>query len=191
MRTFSYTAAMTKEFAPRRLDPRNLALQGARITGTAALATYARLAAETQGRGTASPVEWTATGELRNPQHVNPEIWLHLQAHAVLALTCQRCLGEVDVPVAVDRSFRFVADEATALAQDDEAEEDLLALSPAFDLVELVEDELLMAMPVVPRHEACPEPVKLSAVDEGFEPAADERENPFAVLQKLGLGKAR
>ena len=34
----------------------------------------------------------------------------------------------MDVPVKVSRSFRFVADEATAAAEDDQAEEDLLAL---------------------------------------------------------------
>ena len=129
--------------------------------------------AETQGRGGESPVTWSATGELRNPGHVHPEVWLHLKADAVLSLTCQRCLGPVDVAVAVDRSFRFVPDEDTAAAQDDESEEDVLALSRSFDLVELVEDELLMELPLAPRHEVCPEQVKLAVADEDFESAAD------------------
>jgi uncharacterized protein len=95
----------------------------------------------------------------------------------------------VDMPLAVVRSFRFVADEATAAAQDDEVEEDLLALSHSFDLLELVEDELLMEVPVAPRHEVCPEPVKMSTADAGFEEAGAERENPFAVLGRLKTGK--
>ena len=66
---------------------------------------------------------------MRNPGHVQPEVWLHLQADAMLPLICQRCLEPVDVPLAVDRSFRFVADETTAAAEDDEAEEDVLAMS--------------------------------------------------------------
>ena len=79
--------------------------------------------------------------------------------------------------------------EATAAAQDDDAEEEVLALSRDFDLLELVEDELLMDLPVAPMHDVCPEPVKMSAADEDFEAAEAARENPFAVLGRLKPGK--
>ncbi len=92
--------------------------------------------------------------------------------------------------MAVDRSFRFAPDEEMAAAQDEESEEDVLALSRSFDLVELVEDELLMEMPLAPRHEACPEQVKLAVADEDFDAASTERENPFALLGKLKSGKS-
>jgi uncharacterized protein len=180
---------MAKDFDPQRLDVRRFAEEGAELHGDDSVGRYHRLVAETQGVGLDRPVTWQARGELLNPRHVQPEIWLHLDAAATLPLVCQRCLGRVDMPLVVQRSFRFVADEATAAAQDDEAEEDLLALSRSFDLLELVEDELLMELPVAPRHETCPEPVKMSAVDEGFEQAAAERENPFAVLSRLKAGK--
>ncbi|WP_298923681.1 DUF177 domain-containing protein [uncultured Ramlibacter sp.] len=181
---------MNKEFAARRLDIKSFAEEGAQLAGRDTLDQYPRLLAETQGRGAGLPLAWAAQGELRNAEHVNPQVWLHLQADATLPLVCQRCLGPVDVAVTVDRSFRFVADEETAAAQDDEAEEDLLALSASFDLAELVEDELLMEMPVVPRHEACPEPVKLTVADKDFEAAAGARDNPFAQLEKLKTGKS-
>jgi uncharacterized protein len=93
------------------------------------------------------------------------------------------------VPLVVDRTFRFVSDEATAAAEDDQSEEDLLALSRSFDLPELVEDELLMELPVAPRHDVCPEPVKMSAADPDFESASTVREHPFAVLGKLKTTK--
>ena len=115
---------------------------------------------------------------MRNPGHVHPEIWLHLRAQTVLPLTCQRCLGPVDTAFAVERSFRFVPDEEMAAAQDEQSEEDVLALSRSFDLVELVEDELLMEMPLAPRHEVCPEPVKLSAADPGFRRSARAARKP-------------
>jgi len=134
-------------------------------------------------------VHWRARGELLNPRHVDPEVWVHLEADASLPLVCQRCLHPVEVPLRVDRSFRFVADEATAAAQDDESEEDLLAISRAFDLVELVEDELLMALPVAPHHEVCPVPVKMSAVDADFEATDARKENPFAVLGRFKTDK--
>ncbi len=91
----------------------------------------------------------------------------------------------VDVPLDVERSFRFVADEATAEALDEECDEDLLALSREFDLRELIEDELLMALPVVPRHEECPTSVPLASSDDDFEVANSEKPNPFAALAAL------
>ncbi|MEO8656007.1 MAG: DUF177 domain-containing protein [Ramlibacter sp.] len=180
---------MHKEFVARRLDVRRFAEEGATLSGREAVERHERLMAETQGRGAGSAVDWSAIGEMRNPGHVHPEIWLHLRARTVLPLTCQRCLGPVDVELVVDRPFRFVPDEETAAAQDDDAEEDVLALSRSFDLMGLVEDELLMEMPLVPRHDVCPDAVQLSAADPGFEDAAAPRENPFAQLGKLKIGK--
>jgi uncharacterized protein len=65
----------------------------------------------------------------------------------------------------------------------------VLALSPDFDLASLIEDEVLMAMPVVARHDECPVVLKLEAVDPGFEIASAEKRHPFAVLAKLQGGK--
>lgn len=180
---------MSKDFTARRLDVRRFAEEGGALSGHEPVRKHERLMAETQGRGGASSVAWSASGEMRNPRHVHPEIWLHLRADAVLPLTCQRCLGPVDVPLAVDRAFRFVADEEMAAAQDEVAEEDVLALSRSFDLVELVEDELLMEMPLAPMHEVCPEPVKLSVQDEGFQEAPAQRESAFGILTRLKTGK--
>jgi uncharacterized protein len=179
---------MKRQFNAQRLDVQAFAEDGAELSGQAELRSFARLSEEAGGRGAERPVAWSAQGELLNPRHVHPEVWLHLTASAVMPLTCQRCLEPVDVPVSVERSFRFVADEETAAAEDDESEEDLLAISRAFDLLGLVEDELLMEVPAVPRHEVCPEPVQFSAADPGFEEAAPA-ENPFAALKVLKGGK--
>jgi uncharacterized protein len=133
-------------------------------------------------------VAWQADGELRGAdQAAASAVWLHLQAQATLPLTCQRCLGPAQTPLVVDRWFRFVATEAQAEAEDDDAEEDLLALEPRPDLMAVLEDELLMALPVVPMHEACPQPLLSSAgrlpdAPDGVKPS---RENPFQVLSKL------
>lgn len=175
---------MSKPLNPRRLDVKTFAEDGAALSGESALRDHDRLLAETSGRGADTLVAWSASGELRNPRHVAPEVWLHLRAGTVMSLTCQRCLSPVDVPVSVERSFRFVEDEETAAAQDDEAEEDVLALSRSFDLVELIEDELLMEMPLAPRHETCP-PVSVVVEDEGFEGSSARHENPFGVLGQL------
>ncbi len=179
---------MKRSFSPQRLDVRAFAEEGGQLSGEGGLADFPRLAAEAQQVAQVHPVQWSARGELRNPDHLHPEVWLQLAASAVLPMTCQRCLERVEVALAVDRPFRFVADEDAAAAQDEEAEEDVLAVSRTFDLLGLVEDELLMEVPAVPRHEVCPVPVRLSVADPDFD-AGEPRENPFARLKVLKNGK--
>lgn len=181
---------MTKDPSPKRLDIKAFVQSSTHLTGHDSLLTYERLAQEAQGLHPDLQVDWQATGELRAAAGEAGEAWLHLQAQATLPMVCQRCMGPVDMPLAVDRSFRFVADEATAEALDDDTEEDLLAISREFDLHALIEDELLMALPVVPRHDICPEPVPMKVVDADFEAASAEKPNPFAALAGLRDPKA-
>ena len=181
---------MRKDFPVHRLDVKAFAQESGELSGEDRVGAHSRLVAETHGRATELPVAWEARGELRNSQHVHPQVWMHLRASTSLSLLCQRCLAPVTVGVSVDRSFRFVPDEQTAAAEDEQSEEDVLALTPSFDLMELIVDELLMELPVAPRHEVCPEPVPMSVADREAleEPAA--RENPFALLRGLKSGKA-
>lgn len=175
---------MSKEFSAQRLDVKAFAEEGASVSGQAPVSAFARLMAETEGRGGDHAVTWSADGELRNPRHVHPEIWLHLEAGARLSLTCQRCLSPVDVDLSLERTFRFVADETIAEAEDDTSDEDLLALSHSFDLPALVEDEILMDLPLVPRHDVCPEPLP-APVDDLPDEVESSKPNPFAVLGRL------
>ena len=116
-----------------------------------------------------------------------PQLWLHVAAQATLNLECQRCLQPVAVPLDVSRSFRFVHGEATAAELDADSEDDVLALTRALDLHELVEDELILALPLVPRHEVCTQPL---AAPGGDPEPVEERPNPFAALAALkGQGR--
>lgn len=186
---------MTKEYSPDRLDVKAFVQASAHLAGHDSLLKYERLAHEAKGLHPDLRVDWDAKGELRPAAAAAdvdvdaPQFWLHLTVHATFPMQCQRCLTPVDVPLDVGRSFRFVADEATAEALDDDAEEDLLALSREFSLHELIEDELLMALPVVPLHEECPTHVPMTASDEDFEEANVERPNPFAALAGIRIGK--
>jgi len=175
---------MNKEFTPDRLDVAAFAAAGAVLAADDPLSAYERLAHEA-AEDTQAPVRWQAQGEARANPGGEAMPWLHLAAQATVPLVCQRCLSPVATPLQVDRWFRFVADEATAEAEDEASEEDVLVVRRDFDLRELVEDELLMALPVAPRHEACPVQVPLSAVDPDFEAAEAARPNPFAALDAL------
>ncbi|MEY3626232.1 MAG: YceD family protein [Limnohabitans sp.] len=179
---------MNAAFIPERLDVRALARAGARLDGETPIQECERLLAEMARPTDAAPViHWAAQGEWRERLGGAGQCWLHLSAEMRLPMVCQRCMGAVEVLLEVERSFRFVADEATAEREDEAAEEDLLVLSAQFDLLGLIEDELLMAMPLVPRHEPdCPAPVRLSVQDAGFEEAdSTGRPHPFAALAQL------
>jgi uncharacterized protein len=182
---------MTREFAPRRLDESGFAEASASISASDPLQAYERLSAELADPAADLTVNWEAVGQRRRGAEGAPVSWLHLTAGAKVPLVCQRCLAPVDVDLNVDRWFRFAADEAAAAAEDEESEEDVLVSSRDFDLQVLIEDELLMEIPVTPRHEVCPEPVKLSAADPDFESAEAARPNPFAVLGALRSDKSK
>ena len=185
---------MTKEYSPDRLDVKAFVQAGATLNGHDSLLKYERLAQEAQGLHPDLRVDWQARGELRHTTSpddgAGEQQWLHLTVQCSVPLLCQRCLTPVDVPLVVERPFRFVADEATAEALDDETEEDLLASSREFDLRELIEDELLMALPVVPLHDECPVPVDMAFSDEDFEAVQEEKPNPFAALAGLTTPKS-
>lgn len=94
-------------------------------------------------------------------------------------------MGEMVCPVDVDSYFQFAPDEAQAAALDEGSDDDMLVLTPDFDLHALIEDELLMAMPLVPRHDTCPEQVPLEVKDAGFDAAHSDQPHPFAALAAL------
>ncbi len=176
---------MKSEYDPRNLPVLAFATAGAQLYADERLLRFERLLQETQGLGAEAPLRYEASGSLRSDVAGTQEAWVHVKASVVMPLTCQRCLGPVEVEVSVDRDFRFVATEALAAVEDEESEEDVLVLSRNFDLAELVEDELLMALPVAPKHDVCPQPVKLQVADANFVEEPEEKRNPFAVLQQL------
>ena len=176
---------MKKQFAASHLDVRGFAQASGELDGCDLLSRYHRIAADCLENGGDAKVTWAARGEVRAGPLGQPEYWLHLHAETSAPVTCQRCLQGVAVPLLVDRHFRFVADEATAAAQDDAAAEDLLVLTADFDLHLLIEDELVMELPLIPRHALCPRQPLLAVSDPGFDAPADDRPNPFAVLAHL------
>ena len=176
--------ARARSFDPRRLDVEAFAAAAGTLEGELAQSTLERLGAAVlpwPGDSAAAPVLWRASGERRAVTGGAPETWLHLQASTTVRLECQRCLQPMAEPLAVDRRFRFVADEDQAAVLDEASEDDVLVASHSFDLAALIEDELILALPLVPRHPACPEPLPVTP-DAGADEAAP---NPFAALAAL------
>jgi len=147
-----------------------------------------RLVAESCVPNGVQSVKWRLFAELRSDVAGQVQPWLNIQASTIIPLVCQRCLLPVDTPIEVDRWYRFVADEETAEAEDDLSEEDVLALESRTDVWNLMEDELLMALPLVPMHSECPVHVPTVVMDPDFSAAEEAKPNPFAVLQRLNKG---
>lgn len=103
---------------------------------------------------------------------------LSLAVQTSLPLVCQRCFASM--PSDLDLQFDFaVCDEPPeALLEDDEV--DWLEASEEVSVESLVEDELLMALPIAVMHEeACV----------SLQQSAGEKPNPFAALKQLKLDK--
>ena len=174
-------------FNPRKLDVEAFAAQAASLEGDWPAHSLSRLANAAAPEVPAADwpmIHWTLTGEKREPRRGVVETWLNLQASATAALTCQRCLQPVQEQLNLSRWFQFVRDEDEAAALDIDSEDDVLALSRSFDAIELIEDELLLSLPLVPRHEICPVPLS-QLVDDLPHAQDDERPNPFAALAAL------
>ena len=184
---------MKNEISLERLPLAAFAQEGGESAGSLPLSQLTRLAEEslvalnalTTQDEALGRVDYAFSGEMRQNAAAIDEPWIQLQASTTLRLTCQRCLSPVDLNVNFSRTFRFVVNEELAAAEDEASEEDVLVLAKQFDIAELIEDELLMAMPLVPMHEVCPQPVKLQAADPDFEAEPAEKPNPFAVLSRL------
>lgn len=153
------------------------------LSGHWPLAGFARLGEDTPaGAPAGGEVSWSVRGRQRAVPGGGAEIWLDLVARAPVCRECQRCLQPVTIDVEVARPLRFVAGEALAAALDAESEDDVLELSTSLDLHALVEEELLLALPLVPMHEHCLPPLQDAAAGAS---APDAAAHPFAALARL------
>jgi len=102
---------------------------------------------------------------------------LHLEVTGTIPLACQRCLEAVPCDLDVDSLLELIP-EGTELSQDELEDDtrDFLPVARELFVVDLVEDEILLTLPVAPRHEKCGLP---GAAEAG------ERVNPFAALAGL------
>ena len=105
------------------------------------------------------------------------ELMLDLEVSGVLSLACQRCLKAIPFDLDVDSLLELIP-EGADMSQDELEDDtrDFLPVAGELYVAELVEDEILLALPVAPRHEKCGLP---GAADAG------ERINPFAALSGL------
>ena len=108
---------------------------------------------------------------------------LRLRVQGNLQLRCQRCLEAMEFKLELDSSFVIVPDEASMpLPEEEPDDEDYLVASARLRVAELIEDEVLLGLPLAPTHstEACSASERLNTL---------KKVSPFAVLQGLKTSK--
>lgn len=165
------------------VDTYVLTRTGHEVSGQTPISSFERLI-EDLPEQPASQVSWSVKGEI-DPHGRH---FLRLSVQAVPVLECQRCLQPLPWPVDAENRLRIVKSEADLDdegSQDTEAEDmvERIVGSPRLDVLELVEDEIILGLPYVPKHDVCPSlPEALAAQ----EPEPDEaKPSPFAVLDQL------
>ena len=168
---------------PKKLDLRGLAAREVHIECTVSPQDLPRLA----DSGIAIADSGSAAFDFRRDEEARYVVAVCVEAKVVMQ--CQRCLGDMEVPV---KSASLMAcvwtdEEAAALPA---AYEPLLVNDTA-DLSDIVEEEILLAIPFSPIHEKeCKSAEQRAALGtDTEEPAAvdetGERDSPFAVLERL------
>ncbi|NGM87405.1 DUF177 domain-containing protein [Parapusillimonas sp. SGNA-6] len=128
-----------------------------------------------------------ATWSIKGEVDARGRHFLRVRVRATPVLECQRCLGPMAWPVDADNRLQVVKSEA-ALDDDNVLDGDPDALiervvgSRRMDVLALVEDEIILSLPYVSKHDVCPSLPE--ALEE--EPGADtDRPSPFAALGRL------
>jgi uncharacterized protein len=153
------------------IDGLEFAKSGSRLQGNWPVAGFGRL------RDLLRSTEGTLRYELRGVPQEQGYPALELKVDGALQLVCQRCLAALEFPLRIGVLLRLAATQAAMDAEPLEAEgPESIVAGRDMPVHTLVEDEVLLAIPIAPRHPDCA----------GAESsAAGSKQTPFADLRGL------
>jgi uncharacterized protein len=157
---------------PERVDASRMVQARRTFEGKLPIASFQRL------RGSLAAVEGEASYDLEFGKDELGVAYLAVRVDADLPLTCQRTLEVYRQPVHVDQRLGLIGEESEEAALPP-GYEPLLVPDGMVDPAAVIEDELILALPVVPLKPGAP----LEWHDEGIEEQSEP--NPFAALAKL------
>jgi uncharacterized protein len=168
---------------PREIDPIRLADEGARLRGELAGSGMSRLLELLAGGKVVQPV----TVDLGFEHTPHGERLLRGVVETAVEATCQRCLGPVRIVLTARPCTVLLRPGGMPVAAAEEVE--ALVVEGPVRLAELVEDELLLAMPMFPAHGEgeCTAPGTVDKV----RPAGGDKPNPFGALEQLQKGRGK
>lgn len=153
------------------IDSLEFARDGRRLAGSFPVSSLSRLSDLLADDG--GSLSWVVSGEC-NADHKH---FLVIEVVGELQLKCQRCLGALTHGLNITSRLQLVRQGAAW--PDEDLEDDRVDPIEALEnqpLLDLVEDEVLLALPIAPRHESC----MLPGYADGSSVAL-----PFASLAKL------
>ncbi|MGE0314842.1 MAG: DUF177 domain-containing protein [Lautropia sp.] len=141
---------------PPTVDSAAFARKRGALEGVLPLAAMARLQAA--GVAPRGDLRWAVAARDADDALGRRRDYLDVEIAFAPTMPCARCLGAVDLPtIRAASHFRFAATARQAEIEDrEESELEVLAHEPEFDLAALVEDEAILALPMVAAHDRCP-----------------------------------
>ncbi len=174
-------ARMAKHMAKQYIDTQALSRGPQNLAGQALVADLSRLVSDLPAQGDLS-VAWSVAGRADSAGRR----FVHVQAKGGVMLECQRCMKPFEWPIDISNEVEVVATEAELELDDDDVEgPDRIFCEGRLDALGLVEDELILSVPYVPRHDVCPGSQAADAEPAPEDEPAPKRESPFAVLGSL------
>ena len=175
---------MLPQRLPEQITPFKLARQRRSLQGVLKLDTMARLTellADSQG---------DVTVDLQFGVDEQGVSYMRGHLSAQVALICQRCMEPVTVPLEAEVAVGFAVSDERARAMPESYEPCILTEENAL-LSELIEDELILALPIVAMHpnESCQPWLERQQEELSDAEEATEKKNPFAVLASLKRDK--
>lgn len=164
---------------PERVDASRMVQARRSFNGKLPLASLTRL------RGSLAAEDGVADYALEFGRDELGVDYIALHVDAELALTCQRSLEVYRQPVHLDQRLGLIRDESEEAALPP-GYEPLLIPDGEVHLADVIEDELILALPVVPLKPG--EPLEWNEAPDD-ESAEDEPPSPFSVLAGLRNGK--
>ncbi|MEO1765623.1 YceD family protein [Thiobacter aerophilum] len=129
------------------VDSLEFARSGKTLSGNFQLASLARL------HDQLASLDATLAYELNGCLDEKGQPGLHCRVRGTLKLTCQRCLEPMDWEVVLDSQLLLVTTEAQLGEDEDELDgPDRLLAQKEMDVRALVEEEVLLGLPLAPRH---------------------------------------
>lgn len=161
---------------PSSIDPVQLAENGARLTGELSLAAMPRLSQSCCDPAGSVSVDL----QFERSDSEGLRI-MRGTVRASMRVTCQRCLEEMALDLQIEPNLILLR---PGEREDLEREDEALVVERPLALSALVEDELLLAMPMIPMHApaVCPARRPLEHAPVG---GRRQRPNPFAALRRL------
>ncbi|MBU3628993.1 DUF177 domain-containing protein [Polynucleobacter sp. AP-Reno-20A-A9] len=156
-------------------------------TGFLSMSDIPRVAEEASVVNPADGFNWSVKTHFQDSPGSEPHQILELGLKGRLHLVCQRCLQDCAVDLDEKRRFILVLtdSEADEYPVEDEEQEPLV-VNQHFNLLETIEDEVLLSLPLIPKHpDGFCEPHASTFGDEADEGPSNERENPFNVLKNM------